>query len=151
MIFSFGQSEQERIEVDVLRYERPLTGEYWDDNWLTVEIQVLAGGVRGKVTAAILAGEFERFLSDLRPLYETLSGSVVLKTMEGQLNLHLVGDGKGHIELNGEILDQPGIGNRLNFTLQFDQSQLATSIRQLEKVMAQFPVRSLNSSSAPKN
>jgi len=32
MIFSFGQSRQERIEVDVLRYERPPTGEDYDDN-----------------------------------------------------------------------------------------------------------------------
>src|SRR5690349_11587952 len=111
MILSFGQSEYKRIEVDVLRYERALIGEYWDDNWLTVEIRVQAGGVRGKVSAAILTGELEKLLSDLRPLYQTLSGSVDFKTMEAQLSLHLVGDGKGHIELHGEVLDQPGIGN----------------------------------------
>jgi hypothetical protein len=150
MIFSFGQSENERVEIDVLRYERPLVGEYWDDNWLRVEIRVQAGGVRGKVTVAILTGELEKLLSELRPLYKTLSGSVNFKTMEAQLTLVLVGDGKGHIELRGEILDQPGIGNRLNFVLQFDQTQLATSIRELERVMAQFPIRSLNASDAPK-
>jgi hypothetical protein len=146
MIFSFGQSENECVEIDVLRYERPLIGEYWDDNWLTVEIRVQAGGIHGKVTAAILTGEFEKFLSELRPLYETLSGSANFKTMEAQLTLILVGDGKGHIELRGEVTDQPGIGNRLNFVLQFDQTQLATSIRELERVMAQFPIRSLNAS-----
>ena len=40
MIFSFGQSQEERIEVDVLDYERAPVGEYWDDNWLNVEIRV---------------------------------------------------------------------------------------------------------------
>jgi len=150
MKFSFGQSKQERIEVDVLRYERPLRGEYWDDNWLTVEIQVWAGGFRGKIRAAILTGELEKLLSELRPLYERLSGSVNFKAMEAQLILHFVGDGKGHIKLEGEISDQPGNGNRVRFILQFDQSELALSIRELERVMVQFPIRSLDSSKPTK-
>jgi hypothetical protein len=156
MIFSFGQSEQERVEVDVLRYERPLTGDDWDDNWLTVEISVQAGGFRGKVVAAIITSELQKFLSELRPLYEKLSGSVKFETMEGQLDLQLVGDGKGHIELHGELADQAGIGNRLHFSLQFDQSQLGVSIRELEKVTTQFPARGSNTPSninapVPKN
>ena len=44
MTFSFGQSERERIDVEVFGYERQPAGEYWDDNWLTVEIRVQAGG-----------------------------------------------------------------------------------------------------------
>ena len=141
MIFSFGHSEEERIEVDVHGYERVPVGEYWDDNWLSVEICIRAGGFRGKVTAAIITSELTMFLSELRPLYETLSGSASFTTMEEQLGMRLIGDGKGHIELHGEVADQPGIGNRLHFTLQFDQSQLGASIRELERVTSQFPVR----------
>jgi hypothetical protein len=37
----------------------------------------------------------------------------------------------------------PGIGNRLHFTLQLDQSQLGASIHELEKVTAEFPVRAV--------
>jgi len=143
MIFAFGQSEHERIEIDVLNYERQPVGEYYDDNWLVVEIRVRAGRFYGKVSATILAAELDGFLAKLKPLYQTLDGSAELTTMESQLTLHLTGDGKGHIELRGEVVDQPGIGNRLSFTLQFDQSQLATSIRELERVVAQFPVRSV--------
>ena len=141
MIFSFGQSEDEHIEVDVLNYERAPVGEYWDDNWLNVEIRVRAGGFRGKVAAAITTGELKKFLSELQPLYEKFSGGAEFATMEEQLGLRLNGDGKGHIELRGEVTDQAGIGNRLHFTLQFDQSQLRTSISELEQVTAQFPVR----------
>lgn len=61
--------------------------------------------------------------------------------MEEQLGLRLVGDGKGQVELCGEFADQPGVGNRLQFTLQFDQSQLGASIRELERVTLQFPQR----------
>jgi hypothetical protein len=146
MIFSFGQTEQERIEVDVLGYERAPIGEYHDDNWLRVELRVQAGGFCGKAAAAIFTDELIRFASELHLLFETLSGSAEFTTMEGQLNLRLVGDGKGHIELCGEVADRAGIGNRLHFALQFDQSQLGMSVRELERVTSQFPVRgSLNS------
>jgi hypothetical protein len=57
------------------------------------------------------------------------------------LHLRLTGDGKGHVELAGEVADQPGIGNRLHFTLHLDQSQLGASIHELERVTSQFPVR----------
>jgi hypothetical protein len=55
--------------------------------------------------------------------------------------MRLTGDGKGHIELVGEVADQPGIGNLLHFTLHFDQSQLGASIHELQRVTSQFPVR----------
>lgn len=129
--------------MDVLCYERAPTGEYHDDNWLTSQIQVCAGEFRGKADAAIVTEELAAFLSQLRPLYDTLLGTAQFSTMEGQLLLRLIGDGKGHIELTGEVADRPGIGNRLNFRLQFDQSQLGASIRDLEKVISEFPVRSV--------
>jgi hypothetical protein len=141
MIFSFGHAEMERVEIDVLSYERSPTGEYYDDNWLNVDICVKAGGFRGKVSAAIITEDLVQFASQLRPLYDSLSGSAKFSTMEEQLSLNLVGDGKGHIELRGEVADRPGLGNRLHLSLQFDQSQLGESIRELERVISEFPVR----------
>jgi hypothetical protein len=141
MTFAFGHAEQERIEVDVHGYERASVGEYWDDNWLRVDIRVRAGGFRGKASAAIITRELTKFLSELHPLSETLSGSAEFTTMEDQLSLRLAGDGKGHIALRGEVSDQTGVGNRLQFTLHFDQLQLGASIRELERVTSEFPVR----------
>ncbi len=140
-VFSFGQSENERIEVNVFGYERAPVGEYWDDNWLNVEISVQAGGFCGKAAATIITGEWERFLYELRPLYEKLNGKAEFATVEGQLGLKLSGDGKGHNELHGQAADQPGIGNRLHFSLQFDQSQLRASITELERVLRKILVR----------
>lgn len=140
MIFSFGQSEYERIEVDVLCYERAPVR---DDNWLTSQIRVCAGAFRVEVNAAIVTDELAAFLTQLLPLYNTLLGTAEFSTLEEQLHLRLTGDGKGHIELVGEVADQPGVGNRLHFTLQFDQSQLEASIRELKRVTSEFPVRAL--------
>jgi hypothetical protein len=141
MIVSFGQSEHERVEVDVLGYERAPVGEYYDDNWLTAQIRVAVGGFRGVVDAAILSSEVATFLTQLRPLHERLRGAAEFTTLEGQLHLRLTGDGKGHIELVGCVGDEPGVGNQLHFTLNFDQSQLGASIRELERVVSEFPVR----------
>jgi len=93
MIFSLGGAEKERIEIDVLRYERAPVGE-----------------------------EFQ--------------------TLEKQLHLKIKGDGKGRVALNGELLDQAEIGNRLNFSFQFDQVALGESIREIKAVTGKFPVRS---------
>jgi hypothetical protein len=141
MFFSFGQSQHERVEVEVLDYERHPVGDYHDDNWVTARVRVTAGGFRGTIDAAFLSEEFVSFLTQLRSLHTSLSGIAEFVTLEGQLELRLSGDGRGHIELIGQVADQPGIGNRLHFTLHFDQSQLRASIHELERVTAAFPVR----------
>src|SRR5260221_6325214 len=41
--FSLGESEHERVEVFVSGYERQPSGDYHDDNWLTVEVALAVG------------------------------------------------------------------------------------------------------------
>ena len=92
--------------------------------------------------ASIQTSQLAAFALQLRQLYDTFSGAAEFTTIEEQVYLILKGDGKGHITLKGEMMDQPGIGNRLKFNLEFDQSQLANSIRDLSAIIAKFPVRS---------
>ena len=61
--------------------------------------------------------------------------------MEGQLVLRLEGNRLGAIDLRGEAVDKPGIGNRLGFNLSLDRAQLANSLSELNEVLATFPVR----------
>ena len=141
MTFAFGQSEHERVSVDVLSYERPVTGEHYDDNWLVVAISVLAGGFSGRARASILTDELVSFAEQLHPLCETLNGTAEFSTLEGQLSLKLLGDGRGHINLTGEVLDRAGLGNTLSFSFEFDQTLLQRSIHELDSVIRAFPVR----------
>ena len=141
MKFSFGEAERERIEVDVMSYERPASGEYSDDNWLSISITVRVGGFSGRVRASIVTDELVRFAEALHRLYEQLTGSAEFTTLEGQLSLTLTCDSRGHITVRGEVLDQAGIGNRLSFHLDPDQSFLQQSIRELDAVIGAFPVR----------
>jgi hypothetical protein len=51
------------------------------------------------------------------------------------------GDGKGHIRIEGEALDAAGIGNRLNFHFEIDQTDLSYTIKQLRGLVKHYPVR----------
>jgi len=140
--FVFGGARHERLEVNVLRYERAASGNnYHDDNWLSVEVSVNCGAFHGKFPAAFLTGELESFYVQLARLYETLTGKARFQTLEGQLELEVIGDGLGHISISGEAQDKAGIGNKLLFKLAVDQTQLQTSVQSLAAVTSAFPVR----------
>lgn len=136
-----GRDECERIEVRVHAYERAPVGDFHDDNWLRVSVDIRAGAFSGAFEGAFLAPEFSDFRDRLRILHETLRGTARFSTLEEQLSLELVGDGLGHIALKGMALDAPGMGNRLEFHLDLDQGHLATALLGLDNVVETFPVR----------
>jgi hypothetical protein len=140
--FALGGTRYKRIEVEVLRYERAATGEYWDDNWLVTRIAVNAGAFRGAFEAALQAADLTEFRDQLIPLNTSASGVAAFKTMEEQLELLIAGNGRGGVYLEGVATDEAGIGNRLNFHFSLDLPSVAETIAQLELVIAQFPVRS---------
>ena len=139
--FSLGESEHERVEVTVSGYERQPSGDYHDDNWLTVEVSLAVGGFRGRFQASFLTAELTEFRDQLVALNKSLKGEAKLATMETQLLLSLTGNGRGGISLKGEAWDQPGIGNRLAFGFNLDQTHLANTLRELDAVIERFPVR----------
>jgi hypothetical protein len=142
--FSIGGSERNKVTVEVVNYERAASGESHDDNWVNVAVRVSAGAFSGTFAASFITDEFVAFRSQLRELYKTLKGEATFTTMEGQLALNVVGDGRGGITLKGEALDQPGIGNCLTFELALDQTYLASTLDGLDQIIATFPVRANN-------
>ena len=139
-MFSLGESTHDRVEVTVSGYERQPSGNYDDDNWLNVEVSVAAGGFRGKFEASFVTTELIGFRDEIATLYRNLSGEAKLVTLETQLSLTLTGNGRGGIALRGEAWDQPGIGNRLEFKLNLDQTYLAKTLEELNAVVERFPV-----------
>ena len=138
---AFGGEKHERLEIVVAGYERVASGDYDDDNWLRVNVSVAAGAFRGSFCATFQAAELSELCTNLSRLYESLIGSVRFETLEEQLTLEFTGNGRGSIELRGEALDQSGIGNKLIFSLQLDQTQLHQSVQGLRAAVAAFPVR----------
>ena len=137
----FGGEKHERLEIAVHGCERGATSDHHNDNWLSVEVSIRSGAFQGGFRAAFLTGELEAFHSQLVLLHQTLRGNAEFRTLEEQLTLTLTGDGRGHMQLSGEALDQAGIGNRLIFGILLDQTQLQSSVQSLAAVLAAYPVR----------
>lgn len=139
--FSLGSAKHNRVEVNVLGYERTPVGEYFDDNWLRVRVELDVGAYSGSYDAAFLTAELVAFRDQLEALYRSLEGVSEFSTMEGQLSLSVSGDGRGQIIVRGVALDAPGIGNRLEFQLELDQTYVQRAVAELSDVVAAFPVR----------
>jgi hypothetical protein len=75
-------------------------------------------------------GARQAIAAELRELCRTLTGTGKFHTLEEQLDLELVGNSKGHVLLNGHLLDQAGGTIGFLFQLKFDQTDLANTIRE---------------------
>jgi hypothetical protein len=69
-----------------------------------------------------------------------LSGEALLDTIEGWLDLRLTGDGRGHVDLHGQLVDAPSDGNSLEFRLSLDQTYLPPLMAELRAALGQFPI-----------
>lgn len=131
----FGFQDNERLEFCFVReeLERRYLGA---GEWLKPTVHVQAGGFVGTASVFLEASDFARFLPALLQLYETLRGSAELTTIEAQIGFTICGDGKGHVELRGFLLDRAGDGNRLRFVLHYDQTMLQQSITDIERFLS---------------
>jgi hypothetical protein len=140
LFFRVGASNREHVIVRPSRRVHPESEDPDDGNWVYVTIEVAAGSFRGKFEAMLRAEEFVRFRDELRPLYEHLSGKATFDTMEGCLRIDVQGDGKGHFRAACQAIDPPGLGNRLTFQIDFDQTELPAIVQGLDAICNAVPV-----------
>ena len=89
----------------------------------------------------ILATEFASFTTQAAALYENLDGEAELSTIENQLKIILHSDGLGHFCVTGHIMDEAGVGNTLRYELNIDQTQLQSTIKELNMLLEKYPER----------
>ncbi|WP_121357758.1 WapI family immunity protein [Flavisolibacter nicotianae] len=127
-----------RIEpLYVIKYNSALD---WDKNWINTRVTVKGGAFTGQFMADFTTMDFELLKRDIKKLDEDFSGIGKFEPLEGQLILHIKGDGLGHFEVNCTAVDQPGIGGKLSFFLTFDQTELKRLISELDKITKLFPI-----------
>jgi hypothetical protein len=124
-IISFGNAERERLE-----FVFPSGGRH-TQGWLHSKITISAGPFSGATDAYCEPSDFARLPPELEGLYDRLRGVAKFETIEGQIGFTLTGDGLGHITLSGFLEDCPGGSNRLNFSIEFDQTLLLHSIPEI--------------------
>jgi hypothetical protein len=138
--FRIGSSNRAHVIVSRVRRGFPDAKDHWDANCIYAAVEIAAGGFRGEFEAQLYAGDFVRFRDQLRPLYERLGGGAKFDTMEDSLKVEIEGDGKGHFHAACVAFDQPGVGNKLTFRIDFDQTELPEILRGLDAICETFPV-----------
>jgi len=111
-----GHAEAEHVRIDVVSQE--------PDNWRVTNVEVACGVWRGTFRWQFYQGELRRFARQVQELHRRLTGTATLEPMEPNLILKMVGDGKGHIAVEGRAEPEFCAGTYLVFTLALDQTEL---------------------------
>lgn len=138
--FRIGTSNRSHLIVTPSRREYPEATDDSDGNWVYATVTIASGAFRGRFEASFGADEFQRFRGQLLPLCERLSGRAVFDPMEPWLEIEIEGDGRGHFHASCRADDQPAVGSKLTFGIDFDQTELPAIIRGLDEVCEAFPV-----------
>ncbi len=123
-----------------LKYAHPEGEDYWDKNWLTVNIQLKVGAFKGVYSCHFQTTDFTYLQKELDKLYGDLSHEFIFSTLEDQLEISFKGDGLGHIWLAGKAMDLSEGTNTLNFEFSIDQSFLPKIIAEIKAVNRTFRV-----------
>ena len=139
-VIRFGCAEAEYLTLTVHGRSRPQDTDYWDGNFLWCTAEVAAGAFRGSVSNLLRNEDLLRFLPQLEALYQRLDGEALFDTLDGWMDVQVVGVGRGQIEVRGHLLDDPVGGNQLEFRLALDQTFLPPMIAQVRVALEVFPV-----------
>ena len=130
----------EFLTLTLLGRTHPGAADFWDGNWVSVTVEVRAGGFHGSVAGDIRSDELAAFHDQFPQLQESLSGTAEFATMEGWLSIRAEGDGLGHVSFQCELRDEPGIGNTLDCVLATDQTFTRATLAELAVAIQAFPV-----------
>jgi hypothetical protein len=129
------------IKIEPLKWTHADAELDWDKNWIHSRITVKGGAFRGQFYCDLMTTDFELFKRELKKTYDSLNDQAEFKTLEGQIQIKIEGDGLGHFSVDCEVMDDAGVGNKLNIAMAFDQTQIPDFVRQLDKIVKQFPIQ----------
>lgn len=110
--------------------------------WLRCDIEVKCGAITAHMAGYRLRAEvFARFRERVKALYSNPEGTVTLAGDDERFSLGFEGDGLGHIEVSGELRDEPFLdaGGRFTFSFGSDQTFLRRFIIGLDILNREYP------------
>jgi hypothetical protein len=130
------------FQLVVDRRQFPDAVDLWDGNWLHVTAQCAQDGAIVAAGGPILdAADLQRFRDELTVLHRTGSGQAELIGAEPHIVVRVAAaDGRGHLRVRVELTPDPQTQGHW-FAYEMDRSYVAEAIRQLDAVLALFPVR----------
>ena len=134
------KGENVLIKIGVLGRAYPEILDYWDINWLICTIYIKVPGYIAEFSTYIRTDEFRLFYDEMKRVYDNLSGTARLTTMENGLLIQSKIDKLGHVEWKVETQYPEGTGATLNFDFVSNQSYLNETLSELVDIINNFPV-----------
>jgi hypothetical protein len=129
------------ISTEVSGYERPGVQDASDANWLKCRVAVNLGCFTGDYPATFETSDFVRFRDGLKTVLSAMSGSASFVTCEEALNCTIEMKRTGTARIKGVAQVHGHTTAALSFSFESDQSFFAQTLRELEAINEQFPVR----------
>lgn len=105
------------------------------EGWLTATITFNYKEFTASFPIYLMLNDIYPFLDQLKELNKHLKGHATFSTIEGNIDLVLLADGLGHIEINGTIRHSNEYSLVTGFEIPSDQTFLAPLISQCEKII----------------
>ena len=142
-----GPESGDHVALRLLDVEYPEATDDADGHWISSEVRVAVPGFHGRVETSIRSPELHALLGELRVLASTRGGTAKLETLEEEVHLVLVSDGKGHVDVSGYIARR--LSAKLQFWFTVDASALATAIAALEHAIQVLPMVGVDERTKP--
>jgi hypothetical protein len=133
-----GINENDFIRIDVNGLKFPLAELDWDRNTLDSVVKLKVGGFSANLLTDLMTTDFKLFKRELEILYNNLNGTATFEGIEGDVLIHIKGDGIGYLSADCFLTDFLPDGNELKCGIGFDQTLIPKLIKQLEKITAEF-------------
>lgn len=114
--------------------------DFWDGNWLLVDVHVHLPRFTAQVAGTLRAEELLRLSHELHEFYESVKDSVAFATHEGWLEFQIGNGHTGRVVVSGRVTDATEKHNYLHFRLDADELALAGQLRALHQAIETYPV-----------
>jgi hypothetical protein len=131
-----GSEGADFFRLSIRERQFPEAADYWNANFLVSDLEISAGAFRGAFGAVIRNEDLERFLRQLRLLYERASGGASLEVSDW-LSLDILAEGHSQMKVWCQVDDGH---NNLEGRWAFERAGLLTIIEQIETVCSVYPV-----------
>ena len=129
-----------RIIINVLSRPYSTASDSYSANWLNAHLKALIPGFEVSFDLDILTVNIQSFMHELKKMHKTLTGSAELSAVEGEIHLRGTISKTGHIIWETGLTYPTGIGAKLSFEFESNQSYLPQLISELDAVLKEFPV-----------
>ncbi len=137
---TIGSPGGDHLTLRPTRRLHPGRTDYWDANWVNVEVEVRAGAFQGSFDADFRTDEFADFREQISSVHRSMKGEAVLECMERWIAVRIVPDPSGRLDAACEVRDDPTAGNELRFKNRFDQTCLPAMLTSLDRIVRAYAV-----------